>query len=219
MVTGAQFEPAVGALLDHHALEGIDELLTVELRADLLQGFDHELGCRVAEEGGLGGVLVIELVVLGDEGLVLRGLGIVEQIVAGAVDSFGSFHAVGLEDGEVDCRMLIEGDCLGKAGGLGGLLEADDARARVAEDQKVRLCRHDLGDVGAEVGLSHLPPGLAEEWTLGLAAFRYFQVDSVIAWPYSISSPAIQYLMKGFLARMRPMALPAMVVFSSTEKT
>jgi hypothetical protein len=69
--------------------------------------------------------------------------------------------------------MLIEGDLLAQASGLGGLLEIDHAAATRGNNDEIWLGSQYLGDVGSKISFPDLPPGLADLLDLG---FELFQV-------------------------------------------
>ena len=85
------------------------------LPPSLLERLGDKLSGRVAVEGRLGRILVVELLVFGNKGLVLRRLRIVEEIVRRAVDALRTLKAIGRENRVVDGRVDVKRDGLAQA--------------------------------------------------------------------------------------------------------
>ena len=99
-----KFELAHRAI-DHHALEGINQLLLVHL-ARLLKASGEVFGRRITIQGPDLGIAVVGLSKFFDKGLVFRGLRIVEKVVRRAVDPLRCIEPLRSKGGQFDGRVL-----------------------------------------------------------------------------------------------------------------
>ena len=103
VVTGPHLQLANRAV-HSKPLHGGDELLSVNLTR-LLIGLGHEMSERITVKGSNLGRPVIHLSEFVHKGLILRSLGIVEQVIHGTQNTFGGVFAKGLQILQLDGGM------------------------------------------------------------------------------------------------------------------